>query len=166
MKRAYDAMRANTEKIPILTQRAVAHIDKDMHMIGRVGRFWLESDEPQERGGDDLAPAPLQYFLAGAAFWLLTQLAKFSPLYNVPIEEAEVDVRANFSVADKYDLGGPPGAFQQVTFDLKVSSSAPNPQVANLIAHAERACHAAQTFRAPVPVKLKATLNGEALELH
>jgi organic hydroperoxide reductase OsmC/OhrA len=97
---------------------------------------------------------------------MLTQLAKFSPLYNVPIEEAEVDVRANFSVADKYDLGGPPGAFQQVTFDLKVSSSAPDSQVAKLIIHAERACHAAQTFRAPVPVELKATLNGEALALH
>jgi organic hydroperoxide reductase OsmC/OhrA len=83
----------------------------------------------------------------------------------VPIQEAEVDVRANFSVADKYDLGGPPGAFQKVTFDLKISSTAPDSQVVKLIAHAERACHAAQTFRAPVPVELKASLNGEALEL-
>jgi organic hydroperoxide reductase OsmC/OhrA len=68
-------------------------------------------------------------------------------------------------VADKYDLGGPPGAFQQVTFDLKVESSAPTSQVGRLIAHAERACHAAQTFRAPVPVELKASLNGEPLAL-
>jgi organic hydroperoxide reductase OsmC/OhrA len=68
-------------------------------------------------------------------------------------------------VADKYNLGGPPGAFQQVTFELKVSSTAPDSQVAKLIAHAERACHAAQTFRAPVPVELKASLNGEPLEL-
>ena len=44
-------------KTPVLTQRAVAHIDKDMHMVGRVGRFQIESDEPPERGGDDLAPA-------------------------------------------------------------------------------------------------------------
>lgn len=83
----------------------------------------------------------------------------------MPIEEAEVDVRATFSVADKYDLGGPPGAFQQVTFDLKVQSSAPESQVKQLIAHAERACHAAQTFRAPVAVEVKATLNGETLTL-
>jgi len=92
-------------------------------------------------------------------------LAKFSPLYAVPIQEAEVDVRASFSVADKYDLGGPPGAFQRVAFDLRVTSSAPSSQVAKLIAHAERACHAAQTFRAPVPVELKASLNGESLAL-
>ena len=68
MKRAYDASRENTRKVPVLTQRAVAHIDKDMHMVGRVGRFQIESDEPPERGGDDQAPAPLQYMVAGAAF--------------------------------------------------------------------------------------------------
>jgi organic hydroperoxide reductase OsmC/OhrA len=92
-------------------------------------------------------------------------VAKFSPIYEVPIEEAEVDVRATHSVADKYGLGGPPGAWQQVTFDLKLKSSASESLVGRLIAHAERACHAAQTFRAPVPVALKATLNGRALAL-
>lgn len=68
MKKAYDSVRANARSVPVLTQRAVAHIDRDMHMVGRVGRFQLESDEPPERGGDDLAPAPLQYVVAGAAF--------------------------------------------------------------------------------------------------
>jgi organic hydroperoxide reductase OsmC/OhrA len=68
-------------------------------------------------------------------------------------------------VADKYDLGGPPGAFQQVTFDLKVETSAPESRVKELITHAERACHAAQTFRTPVPTRLTATLNGKALNL-
>ena len=68
MKKAYESSRENTRKVPVLTQRAVAHIDKDMHMVGRVGRFQIESDEPPERGGDDLAPAPLQYLVAGAAF--------------------------------------------------------------------------------------------------
>jgi hypothetical protein len=72
-------------------------------------------------------------------------------------------VRANFSVADKYDLGGPPGAFQQVTFDLKIASPAPASRVSRLVSHAERACHAAQTFRVAVPVELTATLNGKAI---
>lgn len=83
----------------------------------------------------------------------------------MPVLSADVDVRARFSVADKYDLSGPPGAFQEVTFDLKVESSAPAASVARLIAHAERACHAAQTFRAPVPTHLSATLNGAPLPM-
>ena len=68
MRKAYDGARESVARVPVLTQRAVAHIDKDMHMVGRVGRFQLESDEPPERGGEDSAPAPLQYIVAGAAF--------------------------------------------------------------------------------------------------
>jgi hypothetical protein len=47
--------------------RAQASIDRDCHMVGRVGRFRLESDEPADRGGTDTAPTPLQYLLFGVA---------------------------------------------------------------------------------------------------
>lgn len=47
--------------------RAQASIDRDCHMVGRVGRFRLESDEPRDRGGTDTAPTPLQYLLFGVA---------------------------------------------------------------------------------------------------
>jgi hypothetical protein len=68
MREVHDRTRDSARSVPVLTQRAVARIDKDLHMVGRVGRFQLESDEPPERGGEDLAPAPLQYIVAGAAF--------------------------------------------------------------------------------------------------
>jgi hypothetical protein len=47
--------------------RAQASIDRDCHMVGRVGRFRLASDEPAERGGSGAAPTPLQYLLFGVA---------------------------------------------------------------------------------------------------
>jgi hypothetical protein len=68
MRRAYDESREHTREKPLITQRAVARIDRDLHMVGRVGKFRLVSDEPPDRGGDDQAPAPLQYVVAGAAF--------------------------------------------------------------------------------------------------
>jgi organic hydroperoxide reductase OsmC/OhrA len=82
----------------------------------------------------------------------------------VELEEAEAEVRASFSVADKYELGGPPGAFQEVTFALRISSPAPSGQVRQLVEQAERACHAAQSFRTAVPVRLHLVLNGERPE--
>jgi uncharacterized OsmC-like protein len=36
-------------------------------MVGRVGRFRLESDEPAERGGGGSAPSPLQYLMFAVA---------------------------------------------------------------------------------------------------
>jgi hypothetical protein len=51
MQKAYDTTRTRAQSVPVLTHRAVAHIDNDIHMLGRVGRFQIESAEPPERGG-------------------------------------------------------------------------------------------------------------------
>ena len=56
---------ANRGKI---TFRAVANILENVHLEGTVRGFHFESDEPEDRGGTNLAPAPLSYFLIGAAF--------------------------------------------------------------------------------------------------
>ena len=83
----------------------------------------------------------------------------------MPIEEGKVDVRCTFDVADKLGLEGPGAAFESVTFAVDLNSSASAEQVKRLIDHAERGCHAAQTFRRPIPVTTSATLNGKKLEL-
>ena len=83
----------------------------------------------------------------------------------MPIEDADVDVRCSFDVADKLGLDGPGAAFDEVTFAVSIQSSAPAEQVKKLVVHAERGCHAAQTIRKPIPVKTTARLNGEALDL-
>ncbi len=68
MRKIYEATREEAGQAPLVTLRAVARVDKDLHMVGRVGRFEIESDEPRARGGGEAAPSPLQYLLAGAAF--------------------------------------------------------------------------------------------------
>lgn len=148
------------------TIRAVATLLEDMHIEARVGKFHLESDEPAVRGGTDLGPTPLQYFVAGAAFCLITQIARFAPLYAVPLEDVQADVRAEFNAANKFVKEDSSGAFEQVTYALTVRSSASPEQVRLLIEHAERACHAAQSLRQPVSVSLEVQLNGQPLPLN
>jgi uncharacterized OsmC-like protein len=156
---------ANNPALGRTTIRAVAKLLEDMHIEARVGKFHLESDEPAVRGGTDLGPTPLQYFIAGAAFCLLTQIARFAPLYDVPLEEVQADVRAEFNAADKFVTGASHGAFDQVAYALAVRSAAPPERVRLLIEHAERACHATQSLRQPVPVSLEVQLNGQPLPL-
>jgi len=167
-RQVYEQTRARLASNPAsgkTTIRAVAKLLEDMHIEGRVGKFHLESDEPAARGGTDLGPTPLQYFVAGAAFCLITQMARFAPLYDVPLEEVQADVHAEFDIADKFGMEGPSGAFEQVTYAITVSSSAPPEQVRLLVEHAERACHTAQSLRQPVPVSIEVHLNGQLLSL-
>jgi organic hydroperoxide reductase OsmC/OhrA len=95
---------------------------------------------------------------------MLTQLARFAPLYEVEVDDATADVRATFRNTEKYDVDDAPPYFEMVTIRLAVDSPAPAAQVRELVRHAERACHAAQSLRHPVPVHLEARHNGAALE--
>ncbi len=90
-------------------------------------------------------------------------MARFAPLYEVPIEDASADVRATFRNTEKYDVDDAPAYFEEVTVKLEIVSSASAEQVRRLAAHAERACHAAQSLRHPIPVLLETTLNGVSL---
>jgi len=72
-------------------------------------------------------------------------------------------VRATFRNTEKYDVDDAPAFFEEVTIELGVVSSAPPAKVRRLVSHAERACHAAQSLRHPVPVRLSATLNQQPL---
>lgn len=83
----------------------------------------------------------------------------------MPIDDASADVRGTFRNTEKYDIDDAPPYFDQVSIALKVESPAAPEQVRKLIAHAERACHAAQSLRHGVPVSLAATLNGTGLEV-
>lgn len=74
-------------------------------------------------------------------------------------------MRATFQNTEKYDVDDAPPYFEQVTIALTVASPAAAEQVRQLVTHAERACHAAQTLRHGVPVSLDAKLNGESLPL-
>ena len=90
-------------------------------------------------------------------------MARFAPLYEVPIRDASADVRATFFNTEKYDVDQEPAYFEQIDIRLSVDSPAPPERVEALVQHAERACHAAQSFRQPIPVRLQVTLNGADL---
>jgi hypothetical protein len=50
-----------------------------------------------------------------------------------------------------------------VTIELSIVSGAASANVKKLVTHAERACHAAQSLRHAVPVRLRAILNQQPL---
>jgi len=90
-------------------------------------------------------------------------VARFAPLYEVEINDASADVRATFRNTEKYDVDDAPPYFERVDIKLEIVSPAGADQVKRLAAHAERACHAAQSLRHPIPVVLATTLNGASL---
>ena len=68
-RRAYDAGRERRiRQGGKVTLRATAKLIENAYLEGRIGKYHFACDEPPERGGDDKAASPLEYFLIGAAF--------------------------------------------------------------------------------------------------
>jgi hypothetical protein len=68
-QRAYEAGRARRLRTGSkVTLRATAKLIENAYLEGRIGKFHFACDEPPERGGDDKAASPLEFFLIGAAF--------------------------------------------------------------------------------------------------
>jgi hypothetical protein len=61
-------MGAKTAAERLVTTRAVARIIEDVHLVGRMGKFTVEADEPLARGGTEQGASPLQYLMVGTAF--------------------------------------------------------------------------------------------------
>ena len=91
-------------------------------------------------------------------------MARFAPLYDVTIDDATADVRASFFNTEKYGVDDAPSYFEETTIALAIDSPAPADRVRALVAHAERGCHATQTLRHGVAVRLAATHNGATLD--
>jgi hypothetical protein len=70
-RRSYEAARRKMQEKPgsgRVTLRATGKIVENVYLEGRIGRFKFTSDEPESRGGKDLAPSPLEHFQMGAVF--------------------------------------------------------------------------------------------------
>lgn len=83
---------------------------------------------------------------------------------DVPIEAAEIDLRATFPTAAKYGVDPSGGsAMERLTYAIDISSPASRERVRELVETAERYCHASNSLRVPVVVEGTLRLNGEAV---
>jgi recombinational DNA repair ATPase RecF len=80
-------------------------------------------------------------------------------LYNVLLEDIEVDLRATFDAADKYGLTGQGAAFEQFINKVNIRSTASEGQVRLLLVHVERACYTSLSLGNPMLLIIVVKLN-------
>jgi uncharacterized OsmC-like protein len=123
----------------------------------RKRHFTFFVDEPAERGGTDEAPNPLAYFIAGAASCLLNQYATLAIARGIPLTDLELTARGHFD----RKLGG---AFEEMIYDIRLSSKAATQSILSLSREAERMCYAHNTLKkAGVKMVTNLFLNGKPI---
>ena len=120
----------------------------------RKRHFTFYVDEPAERGGTDQGPNPLAYFIAGAASCLINQFLTDAIYRGVNLDDVELAARGHFDRR----LGG---AFEEMVYDIRLTSASSEDEILSLADEAEKMCYAHQTLKkAGVKMTTNIFLNG------
>src|SRR5436309_11489479 len=118
--------------------------------------------EPLHVGGQNVAPTPLEFMLAGAVGCYAAVFAFYAAKMGVPYDSFEAVARTEFDARGHMLADAPPSGFRKVTITLNVRSDAPAEKLAEVERLALAGCPGISTLRAPVPVEseLKITHTG------
>ena len=117
--------------------------------------FW--ADEPRSRGGEDTSPAPLPYFIAGAASCFLMQLVKVAAYRSLRVDEV------GLTCVGRFDRRVGEG-FREIIYEVKIKGEADVDEVREMVREAEDMCFAHNTLRKALETRLKLYYNGSLLE--
>ena len=128
---------------------------KHLHAVYRSEdrTFEIEIDEPTSRSGTNLGPAPLGYFVMGAASCLLMQYVNVSTEESIPIESMKILARAHNDREAKI--------FTDMAFQVSLTGSITPEQAEALARAASRRCYVENTLERAISLTTHVELNGQ-----
>lgn len=115
---------------------AAAESEGGMQAAVRSRRFEWRADEPEEQGGDDTAPSPVEQFVGSLSSCLTLMIGHMAERREVELDEVNVTAQAS----------PPEGRIEHIDVDVDVVSSASSEDVENVVEMAERACYVNQVI--------------------
>lgn len=138
------------------TIRVDVHTLGHLKLEGKMGRFQVISDEPEDRGGTDTGPSPLAYFLSGAAFCLIMQYARIIIIEKMDVDSVEMTLRGHFDRRIS-------GSFDYLIYEIRLSGKDTPQKIKELAEKAEEHCYVHNTLKKAVKITSKISLNDRPL---
>jgi putative redox protein len=126
----------------------------------RHGAYRIVTDEPSQYGGHDVAPAPLEFFVAGFA---LCEAAQY--LWQIADMELDIDdIALEVKTANSWSPVLPEGTdetpeLSRITLRVWIESSEPRERIEELVRRAARHCPAHNALEKPLTIKTDLHLN-------
>jgi len=109
--------------------------------------------EPVHVGGQNCAPSPLEFLLAGAVGCYAAVFAFYAAKLGVSYEKFEATAHADFDVRGHMMEAAPSSAFRKVTISIALASDAPEGTLKEIERLALQGCPGVSTLRSPVPIE-------------
>lgn len=119
----------------------------------RINKHTLEQDEPEGFGGDDAAPGPVDYALAGLASCQIVVYKYWAAKAGVKIDSLKVDVEGDFDFRTMFGFegGGRPG-LSDVRVKVSITGPESEERYAELQKQVDEHCPVFDLFSNSTPV--------------
>jgi len=135
---------------------SIGHINELVEC--RKSGFKFIISEPVHVGGQNVAPTPLEFLLAGAVGCYAAVFAFYAAKLDVSYERFEAVARTNMDVRGHMMADAPPSGFQTVTIDISIVSDAAPEKLKEIERLSLAGCPGINTLRHPVPVETRLTV--------
>ena len=121
----------------------------------KTRQFSFDADEPEELGGTDKAPNPVEYLLAALSTCQEITYRLYADALGIPVNsvsvklEGDLDLRGFLDVDDTVRPG-----YLAITGTVTLDSPASDDELARLKAAVDRHCPVLDSLRNPTPVTL------------
>jgi pyruvate dehydrogenase E2 component (dihydrolipoamide acetyltransferase) len=120
----------------------------EMQATVRSRQFEWAADEPEDQGGEDTAPSPVEQFVGSLSSCLTLMIGHMAERRDVEVSDVSVTAQAD----------PPDGRIERIDIDVDVSSDAPQADVESVVEMAERACYVNQVISEDVERELTVSL--------
>ena len=149
-----------------LQQRAVIRLNKDLVKIERAQDCTVLCDETNFRKETGNRPSPLQYFIASMGYCMFSQMARFAARLEVPLLDAEMELRMTYDLRIKLRLNDLATAAQALTYRFNIESPAPLERIIRLAQLTDKGCHTVNSMRKRVSVTGKWVHNDREFDIN
>ncbi len=120
---------------------------------GKVRQFCLEVDEPENFGGKDSAPTPVEYILAGYAGCLNVVVNLIAKEMSVTINNLEINISGDINPGKLLGISNKERAgFKSLNIQLNIKSDASMDMIHKLINQVKERCPVNDNLTNTTPV--------------
>jgi uncharacterized OsmC-like protein len=117
-----------------------------------TGPHTVRIDEPEQLGGQNTGPNPVEYVLSALGGCLVVLLASFAPAHGVTLTGVRVDVEGDLDPDGFLERADVRPGFSAIRYRIRIDSPSAPADIEALKAHALRVCPVKDTLRG-VPVE-------------
>lgn len=121
--------------------------------------FNLTIDEPEQLGGTNAGPNPVEVLLGSLGTCQQIVIAAYAAALGIELEAIEIDVRGDLDLKGLFNVSDVPAGFRSITFDANIQARNATPeQLEQLKALALDHCPVLDTLQRAIPVQNRYTL--------